>query len=250
MSAEPVDDDAQTIGIPFAFEQHGDHCSASLEDVIRLLRHTTTVQRALTEMGVHLSDAQFAEGTFLVFALSRTATGRNPVSTEVQATLAERTPAPLPPSDLIRACLETARMPPSEVSPTSTTRAVAPNDVVTLEMTKVDMEKIRVGIQPGPETVLLSGALTPWSPVPAKPMGRKRRTVPMPLTLEPVCSEIHLISSNSRRYHPEDARDASAVTPGSTVIVESCSTERVLFATKDSLILQGDLDFRDDQAAS
>jgi hypothetical protein len=68
--------------------------------------------------------------------------------------------------------------------------------------------------------------------------------------LEPVGSEVHLISSNRRRYHPEDATDASAVEAGNTVIVESCSTEHVLFAGRDALTLQRELDLPEDPSAS
>lgn len=116
--------------------------------------------------------------------------------------------------------------------------------------TDPDSKRIRRKVAAGPTSVLLNGVPTAWSSTVSKPSGCQARKTPTSVTLEPVGSEVHLISSDHRRYHPEDAADASAVEAGNTVIVESCSTEHVLFAGRDALTLQRKLDLPEDPSAS
>ncbi len=112
-------------------------------------------------------------------------------------------------------------------------------------------ERILRKVASGPSWVLLNGVKTPWSSNVAKASDCHVRKTPKSVPLQPVGTEVHCISSNHRRYHPQDPADAAAVEAGTIVIVESCSTEHMLFAGRDALILQRELELpEDDPAAS
>lgn len=233
-----------TIGLSFAVELHERYCSTSLDELFDFLTQVLHVEQALHSMGMGLSDAQSIQGDVQVFGLVDANSTGDPAATQ-KSEAGEKINLPVVPAvSVVLACLEsTGAKSPEALSPTfnadnetrSTYDAAA-------RIGDLDMDRIRNRVAGGPDLVWIDGRPTPWSRNLPKPANGTPRSAPQPVAIEPVCNEIHLISSGNRRYHPEDAADALAVEPGSTVIVEACTTEQMLFAGSDVLVFQPELE--------
>lgn len=244
MSTRTSTKTSNTIGIPLALERHNGHCSVAVGELVGFLRNVAQTQRALRDMGVNLSGVQSIQGNVQIFNLVRTDQGKaTPIGDP--ATNDESNHASMSAVSVVHACLNSAVvMAPNALSPMSNTEPEPSSDAACIE--KLDVELIRRRIASGPSYVLLDGKATPWSATVANFARGNLRPKPQPVVIEPVGSEVHLITGK-RRYHPEDATDVSAVKPGSRVIVEAGSTERMLFVDP---ILQIEMDLPEGQSES
>ena len=238
------------IGIPLAIELHRGHCSIAVDALSDFLNDAIQTQRALRGMGVDLSDAQSIQEGVQLFGLVRLGDLGENAPAGVPATNDESELTTKPAVTLVRACLKSAgAMAAPASSPTRNTVPEPPSTAgAPASIEGLDFELIRRRVAGGPDYVLLDGKPTPWSANLANPARCHPRPKPQPVAIEPVCSEVHLITSGNRRYHPGDAEDVSAVEAGSRVMVEACSTERMLFAGGDALVLQTELDLAEFQS--
>lgn len=247
MSTQTSQQNESIIGIPLAVELHSGYCSIAVDALASFLRNVTRTQRALRDMGVNLCDAKSIQGDVQIFGLVRAndVVEAHPVERTAEANgKSER--ASMPAVSMVRACLKSAGvMAPAASSPTRNTERGAYDGT---SIDGVDVDLIRRRVAGGPSYVVLDGKPTPWSANLTTPARGNHRPEPQPVAVEPAGDEVHLITSSNRRYHPEDAADVSEVEPGSTVVVEACSTERVLFVGSDALILQRVLEFPEDQS--
>ena len=221
-----------TISIPLAAEVHHGYCSASIDTISIFIRHVHQTQRALSLMGVHISDARSIHEGAQVFTL--TSTGDHGQDTGHGVSVEEVVQRNL------KSARSISRIQPPEISgneaqPHSPTGCPTSTD-------ELLVKKLRECLANGPVRVLLNGTATPWS----ENLARPEHNPPPPGARFVVVREVgrttHLITEDKRRYHPHDSSEAAAVEPGSTVMVENCTTESMLFADTSALSVQGELE--------
>lgn len=252
MTSQSLRQGGSTIGISFAVELHERYCSTSIDRLLGFLTQVLHVEQALHCMDMRLSDAQSIQGDVQVFGVVNANSAGDSASSQKSEAGKQFNLPVLSSASVVLACLEStgAKLPESS-SPTLNADFEARSTCdANARISELEMDRIRNRVSGGPDFVWIDGRLTPWSRYLPKPVSGTPRSAPQPVAIEPVCNEIHLISSSNRRYHPEDAADASAVEPGSTVIVEACTTEQMLFAGSDVLVFQSELEFPDGEMAS
>lgn len=249
MDSHRIQPDEDTFGISLTMEPRDGHCSIAVDALVGFLKHVTHTQRALRKMGVDLSRAQSIQRNVQIFTLAPAGDVKKTSAVGHPAIIDELNRATLPLVSTVHACLKAAGAVAAEVpSPLQHTEPESFSDAgapATIE--GLNMELIRRRVAGGPNYVLLNGKPTPWSANLTTSARGNPRPKPQPVVIEPVGNEVHLITSGNRRYHPEDEAEVSAVEPGSRIVVEACSTERILFAESDALILQRELEFPEDQ---
>lgn len=233
-----------TIGLSFAVELHEGYCSTSIDGLLGFLTQVLHISHALHCMGMGLSDAQSIQGDVQIFGVLDANRAGDPASTP-KSEAGEQIKLPVASAvSVVLACLEStgAKLPetrPPTFNADNETRSTCD---AAARIRNLDMDRIRKRVSGGPDIVWIDGRPTPWSRNLPKPTSGTPRSAPPPVAIEPVCNEIHLISSGNRRYHPEHTADAAAVEPGSTVIVEACTTEQMLFAGNDVMVFQPELE--------